>query len=127
VASQVALSIQLPFAVVPLVWFTSRKKYMRVDVRELRKRELYDNEEDIETGDDNGKIRSNSVISLESQNQNQNSPSINNDDDKYFMDFSNSYILSGIACVVSLIIISLDLYLVIDVIRSAISGTSNED
>ncbi|RKP06781.1 NRAMP family [Thamnocephalis sphaerospora] len=29
VASQVALSVQLPFAVVPLVWFTSFKRYMR--------------------------------------------------------------------------------------------------
>ncbi|CAG8432850.1 7338_t:CDS:2 [Diversispora eburnea] len=119
VASQVALSIQLPFAVVPLVWFTSCKKYMRVDVRELCKREL-DNEEDIEIGDDNGKIQSITEMSHEFQNSN----SVNNDDEKYIMDFSNSYILSGFACIVSLIIISLDLYLVFDIIRGIIKGES---
>ncbi|CAJ0842626.1 12941_t:CDS:2, partial [Entrophospora sp. SA101] len=33
VASQVALSIQLPFAVIPLVYFTSSRKCMEIDIR----------------------------------------------------------------------------------------------
>ncbi|CAG8559206.1 10437_t:CDS:2, partial [Scutellospora calospora] len=33
VASQVALCVQLPFAIIPLVYFTSVKKFMTVDIR----------------------------------------------------------------------------------------------
>ncbi|ORX48876.1 natural resistance-associated macrophage protein [Hesseltinella vesiculosa] len=40
VASQVALSIQLPFAVVPLVWFTSTKKVMHLHLIHNAKRDL---------------------------------------------------------------------------------------
>ncbi|CAJ0926250.1 19948_t:CDS:10 [Entrophospora sp. SA101] len=35
VASQVALSIQLPFAVIPLVYFTSSRKCMEIDIRKI--------------------------------------------------------------------------------------------
>ncbi|CAG8718305.1 11214_t:CDS:1, partial [Scutellospora calospora] len=38
VASQVALSLQLPFAVIPLVWFTSNKRFMQVDIRDLEEK-----------------------------------------------------------------------------------------
>lgn len=40
VGSQVALSLQLPFAVVPLVWFTSSRKIMRAQLDELDEPEV---------------------------------------------------------------------------------------
>ncbi|RUS19516.1 natural resistance-associated macrophage protein-domain-containing protein [Endogone sp. FLAS-F59071] len=39
VGSQVALSLQLPFAVVPLVWFTSSRRIMRAQLDELNEPE----------------------------------------------------------------------------------------
>ncbi|CAB5374468.1 unnamed protein product [Rhizophagus irregularis] len=51
VASQVALSIQLPFAVIPLVYFTSSKKCMKVNVRDAFKK--------VETNDDDLRVEEN--------------------------------------------------------------------
>ncbi|CAG8638416.1 9854_t:CDS:2 [Acaulospora morrowiae] len=133
VGSQVALSIQLPFAVVPLVWFTSRKEFMRVDVRELIKRELQGEEvmndaEGIENqlGEKtitNKKLSGPFYSDLLSQKSTPNS-SKNDDisDDKRYIEFSNSYLLIITACIVSFTIISLDLYLVIDIIIGAVRG-----
>jgi manganese transport protein len=102
VASQVALSIQLPFAVIPLVYFTSSKKCMRVNVKEVFEKE---NSSDI--------INSASLNSPESVEENAV-------DDSY-VTFPNTLVIVILSSIVSFIILGLDVYLVFETIRGAFS------
>ncbi|RGB30493.1 natural resistance-associated macrophage protein [Rhizophagus diaphanus] len=120
VASQVALSIQLPFAVIPLVYFTSSKKCMKVNVRDAFKK--------VETNDDDLRVEENN-----NNNYNNNNNNNNNDDDTKitieqkesgpYVIFRNTMIIIILASIVSFIILGLDTYLVIATIKGAIEGT----
>jgi manganese transport protein len=48
IASQVILSIYLPFAIIPLTYFTSKKKVMRIDITEEVEQDLEVKKEDFE-------------------------------------------------------------------------------
>ncbi|CAG8474490.1 7717_t:CDS:2 [Paraglomus occultum] len=107
VASQVALSIQLPFAVIPLVYFTAHPKIMRIDTESVKKKLLSD------------------VNRTDNDRSNENTGSDNDlsgDNKDAVVDFRNSLWLTVIACIVSLIILGLDCYLVVTTIKNAIVG-----
>jgi manganese transport protein len=106
VASQVALSIQLPFAVIPLVYFTSSRKCMKVNVREVFQK---DNE--------------NSDPKVEENNEEDTRITIEQDDENPYVVFRNTIVIIIIASIVSVIILGLDIYLVIETIKGAIEGT----
>ncbi|CAI2165400.1 16008_t:CDS:2 [Funneliformis geosporum] len=80
ISSQVILSLYLPFAVIPLIYFTSTRKIMKVDIREIIKP--------------------------------LGSPDVLIKDEKYLIDFSNSLYLVIISCIICIIILVLDLYLI---------------
>ncbi|CAG8646079.1 212_t:CDS:2, partial [Acaulospora colombiana] len=102
VASQVALSIQLPFAIVPLIWFTSRKEFMKVDVRELAKRELDDEEVMINVNESENQVEEkisfkrklSGLIYSDSPKkeslQRNNGGDLITSDERYTLEFSNS-------------------------------------
>ncbi|CAG8534405.1 79_t:CDS:2 [Ambispora gerdemannii] len=137
VASQVALSLQLPFAVIPLVYFTSSKKIMKIDsqtfyqkndnVTETEKSSSPDNEKNNPSSLDNDK---NNPSSLDNDNSNPIiTPSTNIEtassilsEQSQFIDFSNPLWLIITASVVSFIIVGLDLYLVFSTVRDIIRG-----
>ncbi|RIB07438.1 NRAMP family, partial [Gigaspora rosea] len=96
VASQVALSIQLPFAVIPMVWFTSKKKFMQVNTRDLEER----------TPDSSV---SNEIYAPKLYD--------NHDKNNDILDFTNSIPLTIISVIVSIVILGLDMYLVITTIK----------
>lgn len=109
VASQVALSIQLPFAVIPLVYFTSSKKCMKVNVRDVFK-----NDENDETND---KVEENN------NNDDDTKITIEQKDVSPYVIFRNTMVIIILASIVSGIILGLDVYLVIATIKGAIQGT----
>ncbi|GBB86275.1 hypothetical protein RclHR1_01270021 [Rhizophagus clarus] len=108
VASQVALSIQLPFAVIPLVYFTCSKKCMKVNVRDVFKKDEVNSDSIIEDNDDNTRI-----IIDDNNDENENS----------YVTFPNTIIIAVIACIVSAIILGLDIFLVFETIKGAVQGT----
>ncbi|CAG8456051.1 73_t:CDS:2 [Cetraspora pellucida] len=131
VASQVALSIQLPFAIIPMVWFTSNKKFMRVNIRNLEERVMADKlkqQDESLTPPDLNSIFSTTPLTPNSPYTrtsiitvyNVNHVSQPSDDD--ILDFSNSILLTTIAIIVSAVILGLDLYLVFSTIRGFIAG-----
>ncbi|CAI2180173.1 5774_t:CDS:2 [Funneliformis geosporum] len=112
IASQVALSIQLPFAVIPLVYFTSSKKCMKVDVREVFKKNPDErnspsilNSAPLGTEEDNSKITVEKI-----------------DEDPY-VTFPNTIWITVIAIIVSIIILGLDIYLIYETIKGVSQGT----
>lgn len=87
IMSQVILSIYLPFAIIPLTYFTSIKKVMRIDITEEAI-----NEEEVEGGEKGGKEE--------------------DFNEKYFYDFSNSIYLIIISCIICIILLILNIYLI---------------
>ncbi|CAG8532278.1 3938_t:CDS:2 [Paraglomus brasilianum] len=107
VASQVALSIQLPFAVIPLVYFTAHPKVMRIDTENVRNKLLRDG-----NGTDNDR----------SDENNGRDNNMSGDNKDSVVDFRNPLWLTIIAGIISLIILGLDCYLVVTTIKDAIVG-----
>jgi len=126
VASQVALSIQLPFAVIPLVYFTSSRKCMEIDIRkvfkESKSNDNNNNNTDgpqlqIDDGNDNDNNDNNDNDNINNNNGNSDNP-----ESIYFLNFKNTILLIVVSSIVSCIILFLDLFLVYSTIRSAIEG-----
>ncbi|CAB4395748.1 unnamed protein product [Rhizophagus irregularis] len=88
IATQVILSIYLPFAIIPLTYFTSIKKVMRIDITD----EAINEEGEGEGGEKGGK-----EVDF---------------DEKYFYDFSNSIYLIIISCIICIILLILNIYLI---------------
>ncbi|CAG8439321.1 13744_t:CDS:2 [Funneliformis caledonium] len=111
IASQVALSIQLPFAVIPLVYFTSSKKCMKVDIREVFKK-------------DTDESNSPSILNSAPLNteDNLNITDEKTDQDPY-VTFPNTIWITVIAAIVSIIILGLDIYLIYETFRGMVQGT----
>ncbi|CAG8715473.1 17658_t:CDS:2, partial [Racocetra fulgida] len=130
VASQVALSIQLPFAVIPMVYFTSSKRFMQVNIRVLEERVMADklNHQVGSLSHDLNSIVSaipltpnspytpTQIVSVANENNVSQSP----DDD--ILDFSNPILLIIISVIISIVILGLDLFLVYTTIKDAIVG-----
>ncbi|KAG9302738.1 hypothetical protein G9A89_009515 [Geosiphon pyriformis] len=104
IASQVVLSLQLPFAVVPLVYLTSSKKIMRINSRDFQRRQHDGN------------------IHAEGEKDQLPSEPESSEPQPHYIDFSNPKWLIIISSVVSFIIIGLDLFLVVATIKDAING-----
>ncbi|CAG8708326.1 33306_t:CDS:2 [Gigaspora margarita] len=131
VASQVALSIQLPFAVIPMVWFTSQKKFMQVNTKDLEERVIADKL--IRQNKSSTQPNLNSIISVTSSTpalthsqtpdagvSNEiytSKPYDNHDKDNDILDFTNSITLTIISVIVSIVILGLDMYLVVTTIK----------
>ncbi|CAG8532654.1 2093_t:CDS:2 [Funneliformis mosseae] len=111
IASQVALSIQLPFAVIPLVYFTSSKKCMKVDIRDVFKK-------------DTDESNSPSILNSAPLNteDNSNITDEKTDQDPY-VTFPNTIWITVIAAIVSIIILGLDIYLIYETFRGMVQGT----
>ncbi|CAG8694195.1 3170_t:CDS:2 [Dentiscutata erythropus] len=104
VASQVALCVQLPFAMIPLVYFTSVKKCMTVDVRNAfnpRSERDYESEE--------GRVVL--LTPLTSAEYNGNKLPQTSVDEKYLLDFTNPVWLIIMSSVICFIIVCLDIFL----------------
>ncbi|CAG8489877.1 15079_t:CDS:2 [Cetraspora pellucida] len=111
VASQVALCVQLPFAIIPLVYFTSAKKCMTVDVRNaFNPRSERDDE-----NEEGRVVLLTPLIPAESNGNKLTNVSV---DEKYLLDFTNPVWLIIISSIVCFIIVCLDIFL----IYSAIQG-----
>ncbi|KAF0397924.1 natural resistance-associated macrophage protein [Gigaspora margarita] len=131
VASQVALSIQLPFAVIPMVWFTSQKKFMQVNTKDLEERVMADKL--IRQNKSSTQPDLNSLISVTSSTPaltHSQTPDVsvsneiytskpydNHDKDNDILDFTNSITLTIISVIVSIVILGLDMYLVVTTIK----------
>ncbi|KAK9694304.1 Manganese transporter smf1 [Basidiobolus ranarum] len=105
IASQVALSIQLPFAVIPLVMFTNNEKIMTLQV------ENYENSQDHPPTASYGAISQNPT---DEPNNDDSAQSIST------VDFSNPWWLKIIACTVATVILGLNMYLLIETLRGEV-------
>ncbi|CAG8496925.1 14700_t:CDS:2 [Ambispora leptoticha] len=121
VASQVALSIQLPFAVIPLVYFTSSKKIMKIDSRRIHQQNVNITETEKSSLDNDNNNNNPTIITPSSNIETASSVLF---EQSQFIDFSNPLWLTIVASVISFIILGLDFYLVISTLKDAISGES---
>ncbi|CAG8442718.1 137_t:CDS:2 [Cetraspora pellucida] len=101
VASQVALSIQLPFAIIPMVWFTSNKKFMRINIRNLEERVMADKlkqqDESLTPPDLNSIVSTTQLTPNSPYTQTSTQPSDDN-----ILDFANSILLTTVAIILPL-------------------------
>ncbi|RIA90544.1 natural resistance-associated macrophage protein [Glomus cerebriforme] len=123
VASQVALSIQLPFAVIPLVYFTSSKKCMKVNIREIFKKDESNVEKSNEEESNEEESNDDGNNNDDNNDDNITRITVEQVDENPFITFPNTIIIIIIACIVSVIILGLDVYLIYETIKGAIQGT----
>ncbi|ORX94993.1 natural resistance-associated macrophage protein [Basidiobolus meristosporus CBS 931.73] len=107
IASQVALSIQLPFAVIPLVMFTGNEKIMTLEV------------ENHGTNPSEYANASYGTLSPASTGTNEQASDRSLSTNK--VDFSNPWWLKIIATVVATVILGLNLYLLVETFRGDVS------
>ncbi|RIB17675.1 natural resistance-associated macrophage protein [Gigaspora rosea] len=110
VASQVALCVQLPFAMIPLVYFTSAKKCMTVDVSNA-----FSPRSERDGESEGGRVVL--LTPLIPSGSNDNKLSQIPSDEKYLLEFTNPIWLTITSSTVCFIIVCLDIFMLFSAIQ----------